>query len=106
MESSAVNSESLDPDRRRILDEVTKMIFAVADHIPPSQQIGMDSMLVADLGLQSIELASLIFRLNAHYSGSVSLGDFIAEVAGDDLPSDLPGGGIVDFVARSLGAHP
>jgi hypothetical protein len=106
MEPSTMSSESMDADRRQILDAITKMIFAVADHIPPSQKIDMGSMLVADLGLQSIELANLIFRLNAHYSGSVSLGDFVVEVAGNDMLSDLPVGGIVDFVANSLGAHP
>jgi hypothetical protein len=105
MEASAVSSESMDADRRQILDDIRQIIFAVSDHIPPSQKIDMDSMLIADLGLESIEIANVIFRLNAHYSGSVSLGDFIAEVASNDLPPDLPVGGIVTFVADSLRAR-
>jgi acyl carrier protein len=102
MEASAMNSESIDRDKRQILDDITQAIFAVSDQIPPSQKIEMDTLLIADLGLESIEIANLLFRLNAHYSGAVSLADFVTEVAGADWQSDASVGGIVDFVAASL----
>jgi acyl carrier protein len=100
-----MNPASIDKDKRQILDDITQAIFAVSDNIPPSQKIGMDTLLIADLGLESIEIANLLFRLNAHYSGAVSLADFITEVAGADWGSDASVGGIVDFVAASLLEH-
>jgi acyl carrier protein len=90
------------PEERQILDDITQLIFAVSDNVPPSQHIDMDTLLIADLGLESIEIANLLFRLNAHYAGAVSLADFITEVAGANWQSDAPVGGIVDFVAASL----
>jgi acyl carrier protein len=106
MNSSAANSPSTDTDKRQILDDITQLILAVSDNVPPSQQIDMDTLLIADLGLESIEIANLLFRLNAHYSGAVSLADFITEVAGANWQSDVPVGGLVDFVAASLRPDP
>jgi hypothetical protein len=102
MSSSAMNSKSTDVDKRQILDDITQLIFEVSDHIPPSQKIETDTLLIADLGLESIEIANFLFRLNMLYSGAVSLADFITEVAGINWQSDVPVGGIVDFVAASL----
>jgi acyl carrier protein len=102
MAASAMSAESLDQDRRQILEDITQAILAVSDNIPPSQKIEMDTLLIADLGLESIEIANLLFRLNARYSGAVSFADFITEVAGADWQSDASVGGIVDFVAASL----
>jgi hypothetical protein len=102
MNSSATNSKSMDIDERQILDDITQLIFAVSDNVPPSQKIDMDTLLIGDLGLESIEIANLLFRLNAHYAGAVSLADFITEVAGANWQSDAPVGGIVEFVAASL----
>lgn len=102
MNSSAMNSESADADKRQILNNITELIFAASDHIPPSQKIEMDTLLVADLALESIEIANFLFRLNMHYSGAISLADFITEVAGDNWQSDVPVGGIVNFVAASI----
>lgn len=102
MNSSAMNSESEDADKRQILDDIRQLIFSASDHIPPSQKIEMDTLLIADLALESIEIANFLFRLNMHYSGAVSLADFITEVAGDNWQLDVPVGGIVNFVAASL----
>ena len=102
MGASAMNSKSTDVDERQILDDIAQLIFAVSDHVPPSQKIEMGTLLIADLALESIEIANFLFRLNMHYSGTVSLADFITEVAGDNWQSDVSVGGIVDFVAASL----
>jgi hypothetical protein len=102
MDSSAINSKSADVDKRQILDDITQLIFTASDHIPPSQKIEMDTLLIADLALESIEIANFLFRLNMHYSGAMSLADFITEVAGDNWQSDVPVGGIVNFVAASI----
>lgn len=102
MDSSAMNSKTADVDKRQILDDITQLIFTASDHIPPSQKIEMDTLLIADLALESIEIANFLFRLNMHYSGAISLADFITEVAGDDWQSDVPVGGIVNFVAASI----
>lgn len=107
MTASAVNSESMDVDKRQVLEDITQLIFAVSDHIPPSQKIEMATLLIEDLALESIEIASLLFRLNMHYSGAVSLADFLTEVVGVNWESDVSVGAVVDFVAASLehGAH-
>ncbi len=102
MDSSVMKSESADADERQILDDITELIFAVSDHIPPSQKIEMDTLLIADLALQSIEIANLLLRLSMHYSGSMSLADFITEVAGENWQSDIPVGSIVNFVVASI----
>ena len=102
MKESAINAESMDAVRRQVLDDAARVILAVSDHVLPSQKIEMDTMLIADLGLESIEIATLIFRLNAQYSGSVSLGDFVVDVVSADRLSDLPVGSIVDFIADSI----
>jgi hypothetical protein len=102
MDSSAMNSKTADVDERQILDDITQLIFTASDHIPPSQKIEMDTLLIADLALESIEIANFLFRLNMHYSGAISLADFITEVAGDNWQSDVPVGGIVNFVAASI----
>jgi acyl carrier protein len=90
MNSSAANSKSMDTDERQILDDITQLIFAVSDNVPPSQKIDMDTLLIADLGLESIEIANLLFRLNAHYAGAVSIVDFVAA----SLRSSQAGSGI------------
>jgi len=102
MSSSAMNPKSVAVDERQILDDITQLIFAVSDQIPPSQKIERDTLLIGDLGLQSIEIANFLFRLNMHYPGTVSLADFITEVAGANWQGDVPVGGVADFVAASL----
>ena len=104
MNTPTMNSDSADIDKRRILDSITQTIFAVSDEIPPSQKIKMGTLLVADLGLESIQIANLFFRLNAHYSGAVSLADLIVEATGAGWQGDMSVGGLVDFIAASLQA--
>lgn len=104
MNTPTMNSDSADIDKRQILDGVTQIIFAVSDQIPPSQQITMGTLLIADLGLESIQIASLFFRLNERYSGAVSLADLIVKATGADWSGDLSVGGLVDFIADSLRA--
>jgi hypothetical protein len=87
-------------DNPRVLNDVTQAIFTVSDHIPPSTSITMDTMLIADLALESVEIASLVFRLNMLYS--VSLSDFFLEVSGTERISDFPVGRIVNYITDSL----
>lgn len=102
MEATAMNSESLDECKRQVLSDVTRTLFEVSDSIPPSQKIEMDTMVIGDLGLESIQIANLLFRLHVLYSGAVSFADFISAVAGSDWQLDAPVGTFVEFVAASL----
>jgi acyl carrier protein len=102
MRESGMNFESRDAGKGQVLNDITQAIFAVSDHIPPSQKIEMDTKLIADLGLESVEIAGLLFSLNARYSESVSLSDFVVEVTGTYGLSDLSVGSIVDFITDSL----
>jgi acyl carrier protein len=106
MKASAVHTEPMDAGKRQILGDVAQVICAVSDHIPPSKNIEMDTVLVDDLALESVEVASLIYRLNAHYAGAVSMGDFVLEIAGTDRISGLSVGSIVDFIDNSLRMGP
>jgi hypothetical protein len=106
MKASVMNSESADADKCQVLNDVAQVILAVSDHIPPSQKFEMDTMLIADLALESIELASLIFRLGSQYSGSVSLADFMIGIESTGRMPDLSVGSIVDFIADSLQSNP
>jgi acyl carrier protein len=103
MKASAMNPEPMNADKRQLLEDIAQAIFAVSDHIPPSEVIEMDTMLAADLALESIEVASLYFRLNALYGESVSMADIVLEATGTGLMSDISVGRIVDFIANSLG---
>jgi acyl carrier protein len=85
--------------KRQVLSDITDVIHAVSDHVPPAQKIGMDTMLVADLGLESIEVASLFFMLRKRYDGIVSVADLVLEVVETDAISDLKVGRIVDFIS-------
>jgi acyl carrier protein len=92
----------MNTDKRQVLSDIADVIHVVSDHIPPSEKIGMDTTLVADLALESIEVAHLFAALSKRYAGIVSVADFILEVMDTGVISDLPVGAIVDFVADSL----
>lgn len=101
-----MNSESMDATKRQVLSEITQTIFTVSDHVPPSQEIDLDTMLIADLALESIEVAAIFTRLHLHYAGSVSIADFIMEMVDAGRIADFPVGAIVDFIAGSLPQDP
>lgn len=92
----------MNADERQILSDITDVIRAVSDHIPPSEKIDLDTTLVADLALESLEVANLFLTLSKRYAGTVSVADFILEVTDAGVISDLPVGRIVDFVANYL----
>lgn len=87
-----------EPLKGQVLSDITEVIHGVSDHVLPSAEIGMETMLVADLGLESIEIASLFFMLGERYVGSASVADFVLEVVDGGALSDLPVGRIVDFI--------
>jgi hypothetical protein len=89
-------------DRNQVLSDVAEIIWVVSDHIPPGEPIRMDTMLVADLAFESIEVASLFFRLQARYEGTVNLADLVTEITGNVPISDLQVGAVVEFIAGCL----
>ena len=92
----------MNADKRQVLSDITDAIHAVSDHVLPSEKIGMNTMLVADLGLESIEVASLFFMLRKRYDGTASVADLVLEVVETGAISDLKVGRIVDFISDSL----
>jgi acyl carrier protein len=87
----------------QILAEIGEMVHIVSDHILPDEPITMDSRLVADLALQSIELVSLVGRIRARYGAAANLATFVAGLGSDSL-TDLRIGQLVEFLAGALDA--
>jgi hypothetical protein len=106
MKAPAMNADIRNASELQILADVAQDIRAVSDHIPPSEKIEMDTMLVADLALESIEVASIFFRLSERYQQYVSIADFLLQVVSEELISDLPVGRIVAFIADSAKPDP
>jgi hypothetical protein len=104
MKAEPVNAEPMKAYKRQVLSDITEVIHAVSDHVPPSAEIGMETLLVADLGLESIEIGSLFFMLRERYEDGVSVADFVLEVVDAGALSDLPVGRIVDFITGSARA--
>jgi acyl carrier protein len=88
--------------KRQVLNDIIDAIYAVSDHIAPSENIDMNTMLVADLAFESIEVANLFLTLRKRYDGTVSVADFVLEAVVTGAMSDLSVGRIVDFIADSL----
>ena len=84
----------------QILAEIREMLHVVSDHILPDEPITMDSRLLADLALQSIELVSLAGRIRARYGAAANLAAFVTGL-GPDL-TDLRVGQVVEFLADAL----
>jgi hypothetical protein len=89
-------------DRNQILSDVAEIIRAVSDHVPPGETIRMDTTALADLALESVEIASIFFRLQARYEGTVSLAEFVIDITSNAPLSDLPVGMVVEFIAGCL----
>lgn len=88
-------------DRNQILTDVTEIILSVSDHIPPGQPIRMETKLVTDLAIESIEVASIFFRLQARYEGTIKLADLVTEIT-DGHTTDLRVGAVIEFIAECL----
>jgi len=90
-------------DRNQILTDVAEIILSVSDHIPPGQPIRMETKLVTDLAIESIEVASIFFRLQARYEGTINLADFVTEITdGHTTVTDLRVGAVIEFIAECL----
>jgi putative sulfotransferase len=65
-------------DQARILAEVSRLLRSVTDSLPPSGEISMQTRLVADLGLDSLDLANLTGRIQVRYGLPADVGPFYA----------------------------
>jgi hypothetical protein len=102
MNTEPISTTPMSAGKCQVLGDIAEIIRAVSDHIPVTEDIRMETMLVADLALESIELASLFVRVRARYGDTVSIADFVLEVVGGGSLSDLRVGRIVEFIADSL----
>lgn len=101
-----MGSEPADQYATQALADVTEVIFAVSDDIPPGQRIDPEATLVGDLGLESIQIANIFFRLNTRYAGAVSLAEFLTGIADAGWQADASVGNLVDFIAAALRQKP
>ncbi|HYS37192.1 MAG TPA: hypothetical protein VEO01_16360 [Pseudonocardiaceae bacterium] len=84
-----------------ILDTVIDLIRTSSDRVLPDEIITMDTMVRADLELDSIDLVGLAGRLQARYGDVVNLSAFLASVDADGA-TDMRVGHFVEFIARAL----
>jgi acyl carrier protein len=67
-------------------------------------EIGRDTALNGDLGLESIEFAVLADRMRDHYGEAVDLSAFVAGMDIDEI-TNLTVGDLVDHIAVTEAAH-
>lgn len=104
MEVTAADADPAGRPELRVLADVTQAIFAVSDQVLPTQQIGTGTWLIADLGLESIQIASLLFQLNTRYAGAVSFAEFVTGIMDGGSQPDATVGDLVAFIVGAL--HP
>jgi putative sulfotransferase len=65
-------------DQARILAEVSGLLHCVTGTLPPVGDITMETRLVEDLGLGSLDMANLTGRIQARYGLNADIGPFYA----------------------------
>lgn len=88
-------------DERSVFTAVCDIIAVVLVRDGDDIEIGMDTQVMADLGIQSIDLVELSVQLQDHYGERVNLAGFLPDLDFEQI-IELSVGQLVRHIARSL----
>lgn len=92
----------LGSDERSVFTDVCEMISVVLDGVGYADiEIGMESRILADLGMQSIDLAELSVHLEDHYGEQVNFAEIIGGLD-VDVMNEMTVGKLVAHITHSL----
>ncbi|MGH3981998.1 MAG: acyl carrier protein [Pseudonocardiaceae bacterium] len=81
---SESDTAALTTDEQRVLKEVSKMIVAVlGERFVVDSGISMNTRIVADLDMASLDVVELSVQLRDHYGERVNFAEFIADLSLD-----------------------
>jgi len=85
-----------------VLAAVTDLVRSSTGRLLPDDVIAPEAALVADLGLDSIELVGLVGRLQARFGEQVNVSSFLASLDADGA-TDVRVMQVVEFIVASSG---
>jgi acyl carrier protein len=88
-------------DQCRVLAELAEMLHAILGEFGTDIEITLDTTFRDDLGMESLDVVSLIGRLQARYGSAVNLAQFAAAFDLDSV-RELRVGQLVEYISRSL----
>lgn len=89
------------PDRDTIFSDIVATLEKVGEDWEFSDEITMDTFLLEDLGLESIDVVVLGEFLEEHYGQSFPFTEYFTELSQQDV-SDIRISELVDFIDRHL----
>jgi acyl carrier protein len=93
---------TLQPTCDQVFAEISAMLSEILADIGPNQiQITMDTLFLADLELESIDMVTLAGMLHARWSEGINLAEFIAGKEVSEL-LDLTVGQLAEHIADRL----
>ena len=91
------------PTRQEIQKYILGRLEELAHDWDYSRTVGPETLLVSDLGFESLDLVVLGTALQEHYGTQMPFAEFLAEI-GQRPSRDVSVSEMVDFVNRSLAA--
>ncbi len=95
----------MQPSRDQVLADVLTILRSLADDWEYSGDLNENTRLLADMGLESLDIVVLGANVQAQYKQVLPFSEFFAEVGQRDLP-DITIGQWADFIYAHLGAKP
>ena len=89
--------------KEEILKSVIELLNTLADDWEYSGEITAETCLVADLGLESIDVVILGTSIQSHYNCTLPFAEFLAEI-GEREAHDIRVDELVDFLDKNLAA--
>jgi acyl carrier protein len=87
-----------------VFDTVVGILSRLASDWEYSKEIGPDTFLVADLGLESIDVVVLGTTIQEHYGRYLPFSKFFAEIGGREV-RDIQIAEFVEFVHQNLNSN-
>ncbi|MBA3945865.1 MAG: acyl carrier protein [Herpetosiphonaceae bacterium] len=95
----------MQPSRDQILTDFLAILRSLSDDWEYSGELNEKTCLIADMGLESLDIVVLGANVQAQYKQVLPFSEFFAEVGQRELP-DITIGEWVDFIHEHLSAQP
>ncbi len=89
------------PDKMTIFNDILATLEKVGEDWEYSDEITMDTYMLADLGLESIDVVVLGEFLEEHYDQSFPFTEYFTELAQQEI-TDIRVSDLVDFIDRNF----
>jgi putative sulfotransferase len=88
-------------DRASIFAELSEMLHAVSEELVPGEEISLETKLIEDLGLRSINIANLTGRVQSRFGTKATLVPFFASRP-EGLFENLQVSEVIDYLETAL----